>query len=109
MYEAIITRTAKLAGSSEEWETFDDVRKVFRSEIELRQWIKDNYGGMSSEKMYCDSKNNTTNEVGRIYKIGLQKGDSGKYYQRDWVSYRQFEYKNPIKFNGEIPVWSGEQ
>ena len=95
-YQLLITHTGKSIGSkNDDFETFDNTTKEFRSKIEALKYLSKTYNKFKKLRVYIDSGSGKSIQIGWIYcfKNSDISHNSKKWTQQDWIELRKITSK----------------
>ena len=97
MIQLQITMTGRGYGKNDDYRCFDEQTKVFNDLESAKAWLKEQYGKSKRTKIYQDSKNRTSYQVGYLYHFNnadWSHSPVNKWRQQDWVSFHSVETMN---------------
>lgn len=97
MIQLQITMTGKRSGSKERFRVFADDTKNFKSILQAKEYIKNQYGKSKRAKMFVDTKEGSKH-VGYVF--GFRNADLShypvqKWTQQDWVEFQEVNTITP--------------
>ena len=95
-YKINVTCTGKVG--KEDYSTFDNISKLFKTSEEVKNWLKGQYGECKKVPMYRDKKGQSV-KVGYIYcfkNADWSHSPVQHWYQQDWVEVLEVQEKTVV-------------
>ena len=91
-YKVSVDYVGKSVGTKgfDGWNKLYSEDKSFATLQDAKKFIKETYGNKSRQKMYVDKKDGSTQHVGYIYKMGIERdwshNEPDRWYEQHWVA-----------------------